>query len=149
VNGKAPPRGPFPSSAARIIVHSAVQRFHASYIGNRAARLQGLGIDGGDMYIRLYRDYLTQFEATAEEAVLSSDQVHAIVIGIRVGELTMHKCRTCTANFTHVTNEPISRFSCPMCSTLKARNRVRSNETRRRRRSGSDDIPPMVALPGC
>lgn len=124
--GESAPKGQLPASGARIIITSD-RRLHASHIAIKLKTYEtaGFNLNNAELHLRLYANYLDEFEQTLDNALLSFEHVYTIVRDLRIGDLTTIKCMDCKHHYINAVGSPISMHSCPVCNTLKSREAAR------------------------
>lgn len=137
VTGESAPKGQLPFSAIRIISASE-RRLHASHIAIKLRTYEqgGFDLNNAELHLRLYENYLHDFDLSVANAVLTFEHLYAIIRDIRIGDLAVVKCTDCKLHFVNVCGCPVSMHACPVCNLLKSREAIRmANELPKRKES--------------
>lgn len=137
--GESAPKGQLPVSATRIISTSE-RRLHASHIAIKLKTYErgGYNLNNAELHLRLYDNYLQDFEQNVDTAVLSFEHMYTVIRDLRIGDLVVAKCTDCKHHFVNVCGCPVSMHACPVCNLLRSREALRlASETPKRKESSS------------
>lgn len=110
--GQPAPQGPHPFTSC-FYIEKRERRCHAAYIIKTFLRLKNNGLQGGDLFLSLYRCYLSAFSKSSE--TLHFSRIRGIVHFYLQDEMKLVRCDDCCGSYMILADELPGDQTCPIC----------------------------------
>lgn len=119
--GMPAPQGSLPFTSLYYI-EKIERRRHAAYVIKTFRRLKSAGLQGANLFLALYKNYLGVFGGTPETMHFS--RIRGIVHFYLQNEMKLVRCSHCAASYVILADELPGEQTCPNCRLFAEARRV-------------------------